>query len=402
MAEQSVKALIISVGDNPDPVTVTINRLKPECLCFFVSEDNKGIIDGQIIPKITIPPKRWDQIATPDPEDLKKCCASLVSGLQGLLGRWGVEPSQLTVDYTGGTKTMSVALLLCTIDASSSYYYTGGREQEVYQGNPWDELSVSARHEAAITFNRGRYQQAALLFQRIEKRVSGGSKPLYKALADLSGGYALWDAFDYKGGWNKLQSARKALEMAALFGGPSGISGLMSALKENILFLENIVMGRQEVKAEIFLDLLANARRRVELEQRYEDATERLYRAIEVLAQVRLFEKGFNANDIDTVRLPSILKEEFVRRYTSRIDGKVKVGLEAAYGLLLELGDELGLAFNKHWNNLKVLFEARNLSILAHGFAPIKPERYQQLWEMALKISDTRPERLPQFPRMEL
>ncbi len=402
MAQQPVKALIISVGDNPESVVLTINSLQPECLCFFVSEDNKGIIDGQIIPKITIPPKRWDQITTSDPEDLKKSCSSLVSGLQGLLGRWGVEPSQLTVDYTGGTKTMSAALLLCTIDASSSYYFTGGREQEVYQGNLWDELVLMERREAAITFNKGRYQQAAFLFQRIEGRVSGGSKPLYKALADLSGGYALWDAFDYKGGWNKLQAAKKALEMAALFGGPSGISGLMSGLKENILFLEKIVMGRQEVQAEIFLDLLANARRRAELEQRYEDATERLYRAIEVLAQVRLFEKGFNTNDIDAVRLPSTLKEEFVQRYTSSIDGKVRIRLEAAYRLLSELGDELGLAFNKHWNSLKVLFEARNLSILAHGFAPIKPERFKQLWEMALKISDTRPEWLPQFPRIEL
>ncbi len=186
--------------------------------------------------------------------------------------------------------------------------------------------------------------------------------------------------------------------MAALFGGPSGISGLMSGLKENILFLEKIVMGRQEVKAEIFLDLLANARRRAELEQRYEDATERLYRAIEVLAQVRLF----NTNDVDQGRLPASLREEFTRRYTSRIDGKIKVGLEAAYRLLSELGDGLGSVFDKHWNSLKVLFEARNLSILAHGFAPIKPERYKQLWEMVLKISDTRPERLPQFPRMEL
>lgn len=402
MAQQPVKALIISVGDNPESVVLTINSLQPECLCFFVSEDSKGTIDGQIIPKITIPPKRWDQITTSDPEDLKKCCSSLVSGLQGLLGRWGVDPSQLTVDYTGGTKTMSAALLLCTIDASSSYHFTDNMEQKVYQGNLWDELVLMERREAAITFNKGRYQQAAFIFQRIEGRVSGGSKPLYRALADLSGGYALWDGFDYKGGWNKLQAAKKALEMAALFGGPSGISGLMSGLKENILFLEKIVMGRQEVKAEIFLDLLANARRRAELEQRYEDATGRLYRAIEVLAQVRLFEKGINTNDIDAVRLPASLREEFVQRYTSSIDGKVRIRLEAAYRLLSELGDELGLAFNKHWNSLKVLFEARNLSILAHGFAPIKPERYKQLWEMALKISDTRPERLPQFPRMEL
>lgn len=402
MAQQPVKALIISVGDNPESVVLTINRLQPECLCFFVSEDKKGTIDGQIIPKITIPPKRWDQITTSDPEDLKKCCASLVSGLQGLLSRWGVEPSQLTVDYTGGTKTMSSTLLLCTIDASSSYHFTGGREQEFYQVNPWDELSVKERHEAAITFNRGRYQQAAFLFQGIEKRVSGSSKPLYKALVDLSEGYALWDAFDYKGGWNRLQAAKKALDMAALFGGPSGISGLMSGLKENILFLEKIVMGRQEVKPEIFLDLLSNAKRRAGLEQKYEDAMARLYRAIEVLAQVRLFDKGFNTNDIDQGRLPASLRGEFVQRYTSSIDGKVKIGLEAAYRLLFEFGDELGLAFNKHWNSLKVLFEARNVSILAHGFMPIKPERYQLLWEMALKISDTRPESIPQFPKMEL
>lgn len=402
MAQQPVKALIISVGDNPESVVLTINRLQPECLCFFVSEDKKGTINGQIIPKITIPPKRWDQITTSDPEDLKKCCASLVSGLQGLLSRWGVEPSQLTVDYTGGTKTMSAALLLCTIDASSSYHFTGGREQEVYQVNPWDELQIRARQEAAITFNRGRYQQAALLFQGIEKRVSGSSKPLYKALVDLSEGYALWDAFDYKGGWNKLHSAKKALEMAMLFGGPPGVKTLVSGLKENMTFLEKIVMGGEGVKPEIFFDLLSNAKRRAELEHKYEDATARLYRALEVLAQVKLSERGFNTGSIDTARLPSTLREEFIQRYTSSIDGKIKIGLEAAYRLLSELGDELGLAFNKHWNDFKVLFESRNLSILAHGFAPIKPERNKQLWEMALKISDVRPERLPQFPRMEL
>ncbi|HLF85860.1 MAG TPA: TIGR02710 family CRISPR-associated CARF protein [Nitrospiria bacterium] len=402
MAQQPVKALIISVGDNPEAVVLTINSLQPECLCFFVSEDTKGIIDGQIIPKLIMPPKKWDQIETSDSEDLKKCCASLVSGLQGLLGRWGVEPSQLTVDYTGGTKTMSAALLLCTIDASSSYHFTGGREQEVYQVNPWDELQVRASHEAAVVFNKGHYSHAALLFQRIEKRVSGGSKPLYKALVDLSEGYALWDAFDYKGGWNKLHSARKALEMATLFGGPPGLKTLVSGLKENMTFLEKIVMGREGVKPEIFFDLLSSAKRRAELDHKYEDATARLYRAFEVLAQIKLSEKGFNTNDIDLVQLPASLREEFVQRHTSNLDGKVKISLDAAYRLLSELGDELGLVFNKNWNNLKILFDARNLSILAHGFAPIKPERYKQLWEMVLKTSDTRPERLPQFPKMEL
>ena len=402
MAQQPIKALIISVGDDPESVIITINRLQPECLCFFVSEDTRGIIDGQIIPKITMPPKRWDQIVTSDPEDLLQCCSSLIFGLQGLLGRWGVEPSQLTVDYTEGTKIMSCALFLCTIDASSSYYYTAGREQEVYQVNPWDEISVNSRHEASIIFNRGRFHQAAELFQRIEKRVSGSSKPLYKAFVDLADGYALWDSFDYKGGWTKLQAAKKALEMATLFGGPPGLKGLVSGLKENMIFLEKIVMGSREIKPELFIDLLANARRRAELEHKYEDAAARLYRAFEVLAQIRLSEKGFNTNDIDQGRLPAPLRQEFIDRHTSRIDGKIKVGLEAAYRLLSALRDELGLAFDQQWNSLKIPLEARNLSILAHGFTPIRYERYKQLFEMVLRLSGTSAERLPQFPKMEL
>lgn len=402
MAEQPVKALLISVGDSPEPAIFTINRLQPESLCFFVSAATIQIINEQIIPKIALPPKRWDQIVTSDPDDLLKCCSALMSGLSGLLNRWGVEPSELTVDYTGGTKTMSAALVLCAIDASSAYHYAGNREQVTHQVNPWDELAVNARREAAVIFNRARYRQAAFLFQRIEKRVSGSSKPLYKALVDLSEGYALWDVFDYKGAWNKLQAAKKALEMAAIFGGPPGLKNLVSNLKENMSFLERIVMGRQEVKQEIFLDLLANAKRQAEFEQGYEDATVRLYRALEALAQVRLSGKGFHANDIDTSRLPTPLKQEFAQRYTSSIDGKIKIGLEADYRLLKELGDELGEAFYKQWNSLKVLLEARNLSILVHGFTPIKPERYKQLWEMVLKLSSTQAEKLPQFPKMEL
>lgn len=402
MTQQPVKALLMSVGGSPEPVICAINRLRPECLCFFVSEEAKGSIDRDIIPCIEQRPERWDQIVTPDQEDLKVCCATLLKDLPGLLKRWDVTPSDLVVDYTSGTRTMSAALVLCAIESSSQFHHGGGEGKAFSHVNPSDELAVKERMNAALVFNRGRYQQAADLFQKIEQRVSGGIKPLYKALADLSVGYALWDVFQYRQAWEKLQAARKALEMAALFGGPPVLKSLIPQLKVNVAFLEKIVMGATEVKPEMFVDLLANAERRAQRESNYEDAMVRLARALEVLAQVRLSGRGFQPGNIDPERLPVSLRQEYVQKYTSSIDGKVKVGLEAGYRLLKELGDELGGAFQAQWNTLRALLEARNLSILAHGFLPMKAERYHQLWTLVLKLSGTQSEQLPRFPKMDL
>jgi CRISPR-associated protein (TIGR02710 family) len=403
MAQQAVKVLLICVGGSLEPVIFTINKLRPDCLCFFATEVDKGIIDQEIVPKIEQPPRQWDQIITPDSDDLLKCCQVLLKDLQVILKRWGADPSQVVVDYTGGSKTMSAALMLCTVDYSSNYQCVGGegKEEAVRHVNPWDELAIKGRRESAIIFNRALYQQAADSFSNIQQKVSGSSKPLYKALANLSTGYAYWDAFDYRQGWNKLQEAKKALEMATLFGSPQGLNHLFTVLKENLSFLEKITMGSEEVKAEIFLDLLANARRRAQLEQKYEDAMARLYRALEVLAQVRLSRKGIRTSSVDPARLPDTLKEDFEKKYTSELDGKIKIGAQEAYRLLKELGDELGNAYDKQWSNLKILLEARNNSILAHGFASVKQERYQQMFDIVLKLSERRLEELPRFPHME-
>lgn len=414
MSQSSVKALLVSAGVDLAPTIFAINRLRPEALCFFVSEARRGEIDREIIPKIEQPPRQWDQIVTPDPEDLVQCCRVLLREIPALVSRWGVEPSQLTIDDSGGTKTMAAALALCAAEASSSFHAVvskeeakggtevtvGGEARALYRGNPWDELAASGRREAAAAFNQARYREAADVFRKIEKRVSGGAKPLYKSLVELSEGYALWDAFDYREGWNRLQTAKKGLEMSALFGGPPGLKEIVSRLKENLSFLEKLVMGAKEIKPELFLDLLSNARRRAQTEKKVEEATVRLLRALEVLAQARLAERGFQFDRIDPDRLPASLKADFVQKYTSPLDGRIKLDLLGDYRLLKEVGDPLGIAFDQQWNALKIPLEARERSILGHGFTPMPAERYQQLWELVLKISGTPPEKGPQFPRM--
>lgn len=410
------KALLISVGGSPEPIIVSINELKPECLCFFASEETRPIINNEILPRIAERPPWMAEIITEDAEDLLACYRSISARWGEIQRNWRLEPGDWVVDYTGGTKTMAAALVLATIDDASGYRYIGGKErtkagagividgkeQVLHQLNPWDELAIKERDEAAIIFNRARYKQAAELFQRIEKRVSGSSKPLYKALVDLSDGYALWDGFDYKGAWNKLQAAKKALEMATIFGGPSGLKSLVSALKENILFLEKIVMGRQEVKKEIFFDLLANARRRAEMEHKYDDAISRLYRGIEVYAQLMLAQRGINTSDVKEDQLPDEIRHEFKIRYRDEIDDRIRLPMYASYRLLQALKDPAGATFFERWPQMKLLLDARNRSILAHGFMPIKRERYEEMFKLVLRIRGIEERSLPQFPSLIL
>ncbi len=310
---------------------------------------------------------------------------------------------------------MAAALALCAAEVSSSFHAVvskeeakggtdvtvGGEARVLYQGNPWDEVAASGRRDAAAAFNQARYREAADLFRKVEKRVSGGAKPLYKGLADLSDGYAFWDAFDYREGWNRLQAAKKGLEMSALFGGPPGLKEVVARLKENLAFLEKLVMGTKEIKPELFLDLLSNAQRRAQIERKYEEATVRLLRALEVLGQARLAERGFQFDRIDPDRLPAALKSAFLQKYASPLDGRIKLDLVGGYRLLKENGDPLGIAFDQQWNALKIPLEARERSILGHGFTPMPADRYQQLWELVLKISGTPPERGLQFPKLD-
>lgn len=156
MPDQRIKALLISVGRNPLPVISSINELRPDCLCFFVSEENKTIINNDILPALKERPAWMADMITPNPYDLLSCYKALSGKWQEIQRNWRLEPGDWTVDYTEGTKPMVAAMVLVTLKDSSAYRYAGG-EGEIKppsQINPWDELAVVQRHEAAILFGR--------------------------------------------------------------------------------------------------------------------------------------------------------------------------------------------------------------------------------------------------------
>ncbi|HEX5648008.1 MAG TPA: TIGR02710 family CRISPR-associated CARF protein [Nitrospira sp.] len=415
--DQPVKALVVTLVDDPASAVYSLNRLKPDALCFVLPEAGKALVESTVQPKIERMPTRWDWIVVAAPGEFAGCHQTLARSLPDLLRTWDVQPGELVVDLTGATPPMAAALTMAALPWSSRLvslvHAREGSEDEIItlegrplvwlQSNPWDEVAAVSRRDGSELFNRGDHSATAKLFRDVEARVSGGQKPLYRALADVADGYDLWERFQYRQAWDKLRTATKALEMASLWGGPPGLKSLLPALKANAGFLEKLVLDPTEAKELLAMDLLAHAGRRLHVTRDPETAMVVLVRALEAFAQRRLFQvHRIKSWDVRIEQLPQALQETCRTCYLEDIDGKYKLPLQAQFRVLAGLGDQLGQAFLREWPMMKPLLDAANHAVLGHGFETVKSERVQQFHDIVVKLMGVPDSSLPTFPKLNL
>ncbi len=411
--DQPVKALVIALTDHGAAAVYSINRLQPESLCFVLPEEAKSLVESHVQPKIEHMPKRWDWVVLKETGEFVGCYQLLARTLPEMLRTWDVQSGELVVDVTQATAAMAGALTLVTTPMSSRIVsLVPAREEQEgdrvdidgqpfvwTQGNPWDEAASVSRREGGELFNRRLFAAAVKLFRDVEARVSGGQKPLYRAFADLSDGYDLWERFQYRQAWEKLKTAVKAFEMAALWGGPPELTSLVPAIKANAGFLEKLVLDPAPVKDLQGHDLLAHAGRRLRGVHDPETAMISLVRALESFAQRQLFKQyTIKTWDVQPEQLPQALREICRSCWLEDLDGKYKLPLQAQFRTLAGLGDQMGQAFLREWPTMKPLLDAANHAVLGHGFDPIKAERVQQLYDVVLKLSGVNETSLPKFP----
>jgi CRISPR-associated protein (TIGR02710 family) len=415
--DQPIKALVIALTEDAAAAVYSINRLKPDSLCFVLPEAGKALVESSVQPHIEQMPRRWDWIVLTEISEFAHCHQTLVRALPEMLKNWEVQPGELVVDLTGATPAMAGALTLATQPWSSRIVsllpFREGQDEESIeldgrrivwaQSNPWDESAAASRRDGCELFNRGYFAAAAKLFHEIEMRVSGGQKPLYRAFADLAEGYDLWERFHYRQAWEKLKGAAKALEMASLWGGPPGLKALLPPIKANASFLEKLVLDPAEIKDSVALDLLAHADRRLHGIHDPEAAMVALLRSLEAFAQRQLFKSHkIKTWDVRPEQLPQALQETCRTSYLEDIDGKYKLPLQAQFRCLAGLGDQLGQSFLRAWPTMKPLLDAANHAVLGHGFDPVKAERVQQLYDVVVKLTGVAESSLPKFPMLNI
>ena len=411
--DQPVKALVIALTGHAAAAVYSINRLQPDSLCFVLPEEAKSLVESEVQAKIEHLPRRWDWVILAQTGEFVSCYQALARTLPEMLRTWDVQPGELVIDVTGATPAMAGALTVVTMPMSSRIVSLvparEGQEEDRIdiagepfvwtQVNPWDEAATVSRREGCELFNRKLFAAAAKLFREVEAKVSGGQKPLYRAFADLADGYDLWERLHYRQAWEKLKSAVKAFEMAALWGGPPGLTPLLPAIKANAGFLEKLVLDPAPVKDMQALDLLAHASRRLHGLHDSESAMVSLVRALEAFAQRQLFKQyQIKSWDVQPEQLPQALQEICRSCWLEDLDGKYKLPVQAQFRALAGLGDQMGQAFLREWPTLKPLLDAASHAVLGHGFEPVKAERVQQLFGVVVKLSGVSEATLPKFP----
>lgn len=432
------KTLIISVGGSLEPVICSIKYHAPENIIFFTSVETEPQVI-EILKNIELQAiKSTDKIVTSSAENIHACLCSLLNSLPGILSRWKPTPEEIIVDYTGGTKSMSAAIVLATIKYSKRFSFIGGekrnkegigvviagQEKALILGNPWDELAIEEKKNISLLFNNGRYLAAKEAAHEARKKVSLRQKPFWETLENLTEAYYQWDSFDYENANHQLKKVVHELKKcASQIPNNNQLLTLLEKVEENQKFLQILITGSEnevktekgaektlerEIKKEEYrlLDLLANAKRRAEIEKRYDDAIVRIYRAIEKRAQIELIKYGLDASNIDLNLVPQRIRNEIKEKHTDQQTNKIKVPLYASYKILQAKEEEKGLSsighkfFDQYKSIIRPLLDLRNNSIIIHGKNSLTEEKYQTAWNYCLRFLEISDDSLPRFPEL--
>ena len=411
------KVLVLTVGGSPQPLRSAIEAGAWDRTVFIVSDGSDGkpssrpkVEDAEIeydrqkglrgpgLRHVPACPKDIAIIAVP-PDDLDRALALTDAALVAEL-RAGAA---VTVNYTGGTKTMTVALVLAASaregvriefmvgERSDLVGITDGTEHPVEM--PGHLLGVANLFALARAEAKRRAYGAALavvgqIKQGLGAAEGGPARPpqSWRGQAedwrDFLEVLDAWDRFDVKGAWDKLSKARnrKAPWIDAF---PQSNADRLKSLADERK------AGAGPCLCE---DLWLNAQRRADLGL-YDDAIARLYRLAEAAVQARL---RLRHGIPDTGAVPVAMLPEALRQ-TCKVKRAPQTGEEVAelplFGALELLAhrdpaDPLVAAWPRDGARFATpdWQRARNRSILAHGFRPASRED----WDKARRWFDDR------------
>lgn len=413
--------LIATVGGSPEPLSASIMRWKPKKIVFVSSDDALYKID-EIALKLAengyeLDVGRYEPLLLSDPQSLGQCVLDMRKGLERRTHRWCERGEEFgcVVDFTGGTKCMSAALVLVARPwTNSRLSYVGGaerdrnnvgtvvsgKEQVVHEENPWDSLGYQVIEDSKEAFDRHSFREGAQQLRAALRRVSvtDSRKSELNALATFMEAYDLWSNSEYKQALDKFRSCKKNLnDLAEALHPipPDELRKYISRAQDHLTQLKN---SAGIPTKELIVDLIADAMRR-QGEGRHVDAVARLYRAVEAIAQLRLWEVSkISTSSVLVEHLPQPMRERLLARAEN---GKLKIALQEAFELLKHLGDSKGVRFAElGWSEIGSPLQIRNESIAGHGFAPVSAETTDKLLEGVLLLADYSREDIFKFPKL--
>lgn len=295
---------------------------------------------------------------------------------------------KIIINYNSGTKTMTMtAALISALYDTDLISVVGKRndkgfiESKTEQINYlnlyqyYDELLINQLREY---FNNNNFESGKVLFKDISS-----NKINKEAYEKLFNAYYAMDNVNFEDGYDYFDAKLFREECEGL-----DENQLNDNSKAFRIICEKNKDGIYHWDRDYYIlaSILNNARRKYD-DNKYDDGIARLYRSLELIAQIRL-EKEYG---IDTRKVNiSILEgydvpEDFINVIKNK--RSPNISLNEDYLLLKHLNDDLGIYYDNNYNKIRNLLTLRNNSILAHGLESLSKEQFEDLNHEVLKIA---------------
>lgn len=418
-----MRALILSCGGSPEPLIFCIENIKPDLTYFLCSSDSVDIAKG-VINECNLNDNQYGIKVVKNHESLEDSFAKSREIIQELQK----EYEDIHVDFTGGTKPMVSGLVLAAIGEECTYSYVGtenleGRDKDGLgvvlngfesikdQRDPYDIFAVMEFNKGMDFFNEYQFEAAKVNFkQASEKLESQNLKEIAELFVEIVEIYDSWDKFNNlynkkpikSAFYNILNTIENSNNLKEYFN--ENRSEFLIQLNNNWEFLELKVARKGMIEIEnvryYLPDLLNNAYRRIE-EGKYDDAVARLYRTIELIAQIGLTDEGIIKKsvlmenkefkiDLDTIdamdndKVSSFVYQLFEYENALRWGKRhIGIGSDQSFKLLSKFDIDYAKDYLKD-KKLKSNVGSRNGSILAHGLNPIDEKKAKKLYLQVL------------------
>lgn len=420
-------ALILTIGKATEPSIKRIKQLKPDLIYFIHSVKSKEntllIIEETGIDNYKF--KLLDDHESVEDSFLKSLeCIDEIKDDFTIVG-----------DFTVGTKPMFAGLVMACVERDCQYIYLGesdensrhdgmgpvksGQEKTKDQENPYENYAINEFRSGREFFDKYQFIASFENFSNAEMKLKFKElKQRSNIFMKIVRFYDAWDKFNDDlediplnrflneiviRKINDNESLREYFE--------NEIPNFYNQMKKNKLFLDKKITDKTSQSIIHYLpDLLNNSKRRI-IEGKYDDAVARLYRAMELISQIRL--NQYNVLDknkiddnktffVDKMKLKQRLSKSSVAEVdTLRIGGWKNNNIELldldsgkSYRLLKILSNESKydltdstkkLVTNYYKINPQV--QRRNTSILAHGLRPLNKMESEQLYKLVLNHS---------------
>lgn len=424
----SVECLILSVGTSYEPLVLNIKLLAPQKILFLYTKASEEYLD-KVVKYCDLNQARYKKSIVHETEPL-----DIYREIKKAYLDWN-KPEKIFIDFTGGTKAMSVAAAMAGVMIGVQLLYVGstnylvdfrkpdpGTEKLFYIDNPLKVFGDIEIEKALTLFGEYNYAGAAERLSTLKEDIPDPNIRQELNFAYLlARGYEAWDALDFPAAYENIKNLNWEILRDRRMHGKFLLMDFAERLEKQEKVLLRLVKIPELISQKKHMDILTDSQYILPLmftmyinafvreeQEKYDMAALLLYRLLEMIEQRRLARYGIYASQADYKnisydfeQMPDMeqieFEEERIRKLTEKfneireklygqksksVNMPEKIGLMDGFVILLALRDPISMRKNgKHiekLNYIRSMVALRNNSIFAHGLEPVGKENFRK------------------------